>query len=242
MWRFIKWIVKFLIFMFVVLIVGWYGLKYYFTHVNKIADQVRNDVSTQVQTHQGHLLTYNDIPVTYRDAVVATEDRTFFTNAGIDFKGIGRAIWVDIGSGQTIQGGSSITQQLVHNTLLSGVPKSLIWKFQESIYAIGLYDTMSKEETFTLYANDIYFGQGAYGLDQASEKYFGKKPSKLNKGELTMLAGIPNAPNDYNPLSNMTLARQRQQKVVKSMVDAGMISQTQANQIIAEPILLNRSN
>ena len=76
---------------------------------------------------------------------------------------------------------------------------------------------------------------------QASEIYFGKKPSELNKGELTMLAGLPNAPIDYDPFHDMTLARQRLQLVVQSMVDAGMISQTQADQILAEPIQLRRS-
>ena len=145
---------------------------------------------------------------------------------------------MDATTGQSLQGGSTITQQLVHNTLLSNVPKSLTWKLRESIYAIGVYDTMSKQETLALYANVIYFGHGANGLYQAAETYFGKAPSELNAGELTMLAGLPNAPSVYDPYNHLTLARERQKLVVQNMVDNGVISESQAKQIISEPIIL----
>lgn len=236
--RFIKSSCLFLLFMIPVLCVGWFGLKYYFTHVNLVAEQVRSNALAQVKTHNNQLLTYNEIPEAYRNAIIATEDRSFFTNIGIDFTGSLRAVIVDIGSKQSLQGGSTITQQLVHNTILSTTSKTLMWKMRETIYAIGLYDTMSKQETFELYANVIYFGHGAYGLYQAAETYFGKAPSELNIGELTMLAGLPNAPSDYDPYKNMTLARERQHLVVQSMVDNGIISESQATQIINEPIVL----
>ena len=236
--RFIKGMFIFIIFILMVLCISWFGVKYYFTHVNIIADQVRGDVFTQVQAHHSQLLTYNDIPEMYRNAIMATEDRSFFTNKGIDFRGTLRAVFVDVGSGQSLQGGSTITQQLVHNTLLSNVPKSLAWKLRESIYAIGVYDTMSKQETLAFYTNVIYFGHGANGLYQAAETYFGKVPSELNAGELTMLAGLPNAPSVYDPYINRTLALQRQHLVVQNMVDNGVISESQAKQIISEPIVL----
>lgn len=236
--RFIKGLFVFLIFMITVLCVGWFGLKYYFTYVNLAADKVRSNALIQLTNHDNQLLSYKEIPEAYRNAVIATEDSSFFTNKGIDFTGILRAVIVDIGGKQSLQGGSTITQQLVHNTILSTPSKTLMWKIRESIYAIGLYDTMSKQETFELYANVIYFGHGAYGLYQASETYFGKAPSGLNEGELTMLAGIPNAPNDYDPYKNMTLARERQHLVVQSMVDNGVISKSQAKQIIDETIKL----
>ena len=236
--RFIKGLCKVLFFIFIVLCICWFGLKYYFTHVNLISDQVRNDVITLVQTHHSQLLTYNDIPETYRNAIIATEDRSFFTNKGIDFRGTLRAIYVDVGGGKTLQGGSTITQQLIHNTLLNNMSKSLTWKFLESLYAIGVYDTMSKQDTFAFYTNVIYFGHGANGLYQAAETYFGKAPSQLNAGELVMLAGLPNAPSDYDPYKNMTLALERQQLVVQNMVDNGVISESLAKQIISEPIVL----
>ena len=109
MQRFINGLIKFLILIFVVLCISWYGVKYYFTHVNLIADQVRGDVITQVQANHSQFLTYNDIPETYRNAIIVTEDRSFFTNKGIDFRGILRAVFVDVSGGQALQGGSTIT-------------------------------------------------------------------------------------------------------------------------------------
>ena len=238
MQRWIKGMFKILFLIFTVLCISWFGVKYYFTYVNVISDQVRSNVHTLVQANHSQSLTYNDIPETYRNAIIATEDRSFFTNKGIDFRGTIRAVLVDVGSGKAIQGGSTITQQLIHNTLLSNMSKSLTWKSLESIYAIGVYDTLSKQETFAFYTNVIYFGHGAYGLHQAGETYFGKAPSELNTGELIMLAGLPNAPSDYDPYKNMTLARERQHLVVQNMVDNGVISESQAKQIISEPIVL----
>lgn len=238
--RFIKGSLKFIIFISVVYCIGWFGLKYYFTYVSRIADAVRIDVNNYAQVHHSQLIAYNDIPEVYRDAVIATEDRSFFTNKGIDFKGTVRAIFIDICTGQFVQGGSTITQQLVHNTILSSTSKSIRWKLLESIYAIGLYDTMSKQETFALYTNIIYFGHGANGLYQASEAYFGKTPSELNSGELTILAGLPNAPSVYDLYKNMTLARERQQHVIQSMVDNKAISESQGKQIFSQPVKLKK--
>jgi len=236
--RFIKGMLKFMIFIFIVLCISWFGLKYYFSHVNIIADQVRGDVLTQVQANHSQLLTYNDIPKMYRNAVIATEDRSFFANKGVDIRGTIRAVFVDVGGGQTLQGGSTITQQLIHNTILRNTSKSLTWKLRECAYAIGVYDTMSKQETFAFYTNVIYFGHGANGLYQAAETYFRKSPSELNAGELTMLAGLPNAPSVYDPYKNRTLALKRQHIVVQNMVDTGVISEPEAKQIISEPIVL----
>ena len=219
-----------------ILCIGWFGAKYYFTHVNRIADRVSSDVITDVHAHHSQFLTYNDIPEIYRNAIISTEDRSFFTNIGIDFSGTFRAVFEDVGSGKPLQGGSTITQQLVHNTLLSSKSKSITWKLLESFYAIGINDTMSKQDTFTFYTNIIYFGHGATGLYQAAEIYFGKIPSKLNAGELTILAGLPNAPSDYDLYNNMTLARERQQHILKSMVDNKIMSESQARQIFSEPI------
>lgn len=231
-------LLKFVIFVLVVLSISRIGVKYYFTNINRIDGKVRNEVTSFVQNHNGHFLTYDEIPEMYRSAVIATEDRSFFENIGIDFRGIIRAIYVDIKSKKLLQGGSTITQQLVDNTLLRNKEKSISWKLHEEIYAIGLYDTMSKEETFALYANVIYFGHGAYGLYQAAEIYFGKEPSQLNDGELTMLAGLPNAPSVYDPYKNKTLAVERQGHVVESLVDAKIINESEAERILNEPIVL----
>jgi penicillin-binding protein 1A len=166
--------------------------------------------------------------------------RSFFSNIGIDPIGIGRSVYIDVQKKKYAQGGSTITQQLVHNALLSDYQKSLRWKLVEMVYAIGLYDTMTKIEIFSQYANDIYFGEGAYGLYDASETYFGKSPTELNDGELTMLAGIPNAPSVYDPFHSLTLAKERQKVVLLNMVDSGKVVHSQANKILEEPIRLKR--
>ena len=193
--RLIKGLCKFLLLILVVLCINWFGLKYYFNHINIINTRVSDEVYTQVQAHHTQFLEYNDISEIYRNAVISTEDRSFNTNIGVDFSGILRAIVVDIRGEQPLQGTSTITQQLIDNTLLRNMSKSLSWKLLEGIYAIGVYDTMSKQETFALYTNVIYFGHGAYGLRQAAEIYFGKSPSELSNGEMTLLAGLPNAPS-----------------------------------------------
>ncbi|HZK55617.1 MAG TPA: biosynthetic peptidoglycan transglycosylase [Desulfosporosinus sp.] len=236
--RYLKSLFKFLLLIFVVLCISWFGLKYYFTHVNVIADDVSSDVYNQIQARHSQFLEYNDIPETYRNAIISTEDRSFFTNRGVDLSGMLRAVVVDVRGGQPLQGASTITQQLTDNTILSTMSKSLSWKVLEVIYAIGLYDTMSKQETFAFYTNVIYFGHGAYGLHEAAEIYFGKAPSELNDGEVTLLAGLPNAPSNYDPYKNMKLARERQVQVVYSMVDNGVISDAEAKTIINKPIVL----
>ena len=238
MGRYIKGLFKFLFLILLVLGICWFGLKYYFTHVNVIANDVSGNVYTQIQAHHSQFLEYNDIPETYRNAIISTEDRSFFTNRGVDLRGMVRAVVVDVRAGKPLQGASTITQQLIDNTILSTMSKSLSWKVLEVIYSIGLYDTMSKQETFAFYTNVIYFGHGAYGLHDAAEIYFGKAPSELNDGEMTLLAGLPNAPSNYDPYKNMKLARERQVQVVHSMVDNGVISDAEAKTIINKPIVL----
>lgn len=238
--RFIIFIVRILGFLIVLFLILWGSMYYYFTNVNNIANKIRQNVAARIETEHSRLLSYDQIPRTYVDAVVATEDRSFYSNIGIDPIGIGRSAYVDVMTKKYAQGGSTITQQLVHNALLSGYQKTLRWKLIEMVDAIGLYDTMSKKEIFSQYANGIYFGETAYGVYDASETYFGTAPTNLNDGELTMLAGIPNAPNDYNPFHSLTLAKERQKVVLFNMVDSKKITQSQADKIMQEPIRLKR--
>lgn len=110
MLQFIKGLFKFLFLILVILCICWFGLKYYFTHVNVITNQVRGDVQTQIQANHSQFLEYDGIPETYRNAIISTEDRSFFNNKGIDLKGILRAVVVDVRGGQPLQGASTITQ------------------------------------------------------------------------------------------------------------------------------------
>lgn len=216
-----------------------FGAMYlYFRHVNHINVRVKQVVMGHVKTRHETYLNYDQIPVMFRDAMIATEDRRFFSDPGIDPIGIARSFIVDVEKDGYVEGGSTITQQLVDNSVI-GKQKTIQRKLLQAFYAIGLFDTMSKPEIFTLYANDIYFGDGAYGLYSAAEHYFHRPPSELNAGELTMLAGLPNAPSLYDPYHSMKLARARQHIVLDNMVDDGIITQPEANHIYAEPIRLD---
>lgn len=230
---------KFIFGLAVLLAVCLGAMNVYFHTAYPIASKVKDAASTQMRTKGVRSLSDDEIPATFREAVIATEDRRFENDPGIDVVGIARSIVVDIQKDGYVEGGSTITQQLIDNTLLSK-QKTLHRKILQVLYAIGVYDTMSKRDVFTLYTNVIYFGHGAYGLYNASETYFGRPPAQCNASELTMLAGLPNAPSAYDPFTNLTLARQRQRVVLENMVDAGYLTNAKADEIYQEPIHLVR--
>lgn len=231
--RLTRTVIRFVILLFLVFL----GLSYYFRHITNFRATELASYHTVLSTHHIHPLSYGEVPDMYRNAVIATEDRRFWWDPGVDPVGIARSLWVDVQKDQYVEGGSTVTQQLVDNTLIPH-GKSLLYKTRQVFYAFGVYDTFSKQDTFDMYANVIYFGNGAYGLYNASMTYFGRPPSLLNDGELTMLAGIPNAPADYNPEKNFSLARARQALVLQNMVDAGLISKARSSQIFQQPIHL----
>ncbi|GLG00815.1 hypothetical protein Alches_08540 [Alicyclobacillus hesperidum subsp. aegles] len=228
-----RWVIRIIL----AIVVCFGGANLYFHYGFRVADRVRAAAALRMQAHGVHALTYEQIPVAFREAMIATEDRRFATDPGIDPIGIARSLVVDIEQDGYVEGGSTITQQLVDNTILTK-QKTLRRKLLQAFYAIGLYDTMSKHEVFSLYSNVIYFGHGAYGLYNACETYFGRTPGECNEGELTMLAGLPNAPSAYDPFTNFTLARERQRIVLENMVDDHQLTEAQAMHIFAEPIRL----
>ncbi|MCL6452560.1 MAG: transglycosylase domain-containing protein [Alicyclobacillus sp.] len=213
------------------------ALDYAFHRVYPLRPHMTAAVSARIQAEHIHPLTYDQIPALYREAVVSTEDRRFAWDPGFDPIGLARSILVDVEQDGYVEGGSTITEQLVDNTLLNQ-SKTLIRKVKQFVLALGVYDTFTKPETFAMYANVIYFGHGAYGLYNAAETYFGRPPGALNAGELTMLAGLPNAPSLYDPFRSLKLARERQRVVVDNMVDNGVISQEEGQAILQEPIRL----
>ncbi|WAH35107.1 biosynthetic peptidoglycan transglycosylase [Alicyclobacillus dauci] len=234
-----KRLVKSLFGLLVLMTLALFALNGYFRFVDPVAVKVRTAAKQQILDHHVHPVSYEQIPVTFRQAIIATEDRRFSNDPGIDPVGIARSLLVDIQKDGYIEGGSTITQQLVDNTLLSK-RKTLHRKTVQMVYAIGLYDTMSKQEVFTLYTNVIYFGHGAYGLYNAAETYFGRTPNACNASELTLLAGLPNAPSAYDPFRAISLARKRQRIVLENMVDAGVITLSQSKEIYSEPLRLRK--
>ena len=161
-------------------------------------------------------MTLSDIPKTYLNAVIAVEDHRFRKHSGIDYISIARAVKSNILSGKLKEGGSTITQQLAKNLYFTQ-EKKFARKVAEALMAQKLEQKYSKDEILELYVNTIYFGNGCYGIAEASKGYYGKKPSKLSTEECTMLAGLPNAPSAYNPVKHPQRAKQRQNFVEKQM-------------------------
>lgn len=180
-------------------------------------------------------ITFNDLPPHLIKAITVTEDRAFFEHYGVNFRGIARALWRRYENEQdnsplARQGGSSITQQLVKNLLLSS-EQTLQRKAKEAYMSIILETRLTKEEIFTLYCNQIYLGQqngiSIYGVQEASNVYFGKDVSQINLPEAAFLAGIIRSPNRYNPFKNQEKVTERRNQVLDSMLETGEISPEQ---------------
>ncbi len=177
----------------------------------------------------GTTLQLNDLPPHLPRAVMAIEDRRFYSHAGIDPLGVARAIWVNLRTGRFVQGGSTITQQLAKNLFLTP-ERTLKRKIQEVLLALWLERTYTKDQILTLYLNRVYLGAGAYGVDAAARKYFGKPAEEVTLFEAAMLAGLLKAPSRFNPASDPEAARSRAAIVLNSMVEAGYL---EADQVIA---------
>lgn len=174
---------------------------------------------------------FSDIPDIFIDAAVAVEDRRFYDHNGFDIIGIGRAFISNLKNKELVEGGSTITQQLAKN-LYFPLDRSPSRKIAEVFMALKLENEYSKDEILELYFNVIYYGKGCYNIRDAADKYFDKKPIDMTDYEATLLAGIPNAPSVYS--TNKELASQRQEKVLRSMVQAGYISEYKMNKILDE--------
>ncbi len=169
------------------------------------------------------VIQYRDIPEHVIMAFVAAEDANFFKHPGLDIKGIIRATIKNILAGRIEQGGSTITQQVAKSLLLKEQERTLKRKVREALLSLQLEKRFTKEEILYFYLNQIYFGEGAYGIEMAARTYFGKGARELTLAEAAILAGLPKAPSRYSPKSNFELARSRQQYVLKRMYEEGMI-------------------
>ena len=164
----------------------------------------------------------DELPQTYIDAVLAVEDKRFYEHPGIDPIAIGRALLNDIRAGEYVEGGSTITQQLAKNQYFTQ-EKRLVRKVAEMFMAFKIEAELDKDKILELYVNSIYFGNGYQCAGDACRAYFGKEPSEMTFDECTLLAGIPNAPSNYNPMASVELAYQRQQQVLEKMKKAGYL-------------------
>ncbi len=168
-------------------------------------------------------------------AVLATEDRRFYDHFGVDILGILRAVVANVRAGGIVQGGSTITQQLAKNLFL-GPERTLHRKIQEALLAIHLEQRFTKDEILTIYLNRVYFGAGAYGVEAAAAKFFGKPAAQVSLYEAAMLAGLLKAPSRYNPARDSDLAARRAALVLDNMVAAGYLDAQAAAQAKANPV------
>ena len=178
-----------------------------------------------------------DIPLRLRQATIAIEDKTFYENPGYDLEGILRALWSNLTSSE-IQGGSSITQQLVKNVLIEPEERTQVTferKIKELILAIRISEEYSKDQILEWYLNTNFYGNLAYGVEAGAQVYFGKSVGELSLAESAMLAAIPQSPG-LNPIDNFDLAKERQRVVLDAMVQAGYISQEEADIAFETPL------
>jgi penicillin-binding protein 1A len=180
-----------------------------------------------------------DIPEGLRRAVVAVEDVRFFEHPGLDYIGMLRAAWTNVRRGGKVEGASTITQQLARSLFLSS-ERTFDRKVRELILAYKMELVLTKEQILELYLNQIYFGQGAYGVASAAQSYFGKDLSSLTIGESAFLAGLPKSPNHYSPFKAYDRAKKRQEHVLTRMEEAKFITATEREQAAAEILNFRR--
>lgn len=214
-----------------------------------LTGDIRPDASSQIYDANGKLIAtihatenrlpvpLSKVPLNLQNAFIAAEDARFYQHIGVDPRGIVRALWANITNHGVAEGGSTITQQLAKNALLTQ-EQTLKRKIQEAFLALQIERHYSKQEILEMYLNQIYFGQGAYGVQAAAQVYFGKNVEDLNLSEAAMLAGIPKSPNYYSPLNNLQAAKERQAVVLDQMAKYGYITPAQAEAARNAPLKL----
>lgn len=227
-----KIIRRVLIILFIVIIVlsvclGMYG---YTLYQKKIEEQPLADKISDIRNNY-FFVNINQVPKDYINAIIAVEDHRYREHGAIDMIGIGRAIVINLKNRELREGGSTITQQVAKNLYFSTEETIVRRKIAEIFMAIDLENQYSKDDILELYINTIYFGNGYYGIKQACNGYLNKEPKDMNLAEFTMMAGIPNAPSVYAPTVNKELCKERQNKVINSMVEHEYITSTEAIEI-----------
>ncbi len=175
----------------------------------------------------GRWIKFDDIPLVMKDAMVAVEDRRFYSHFGIDPKAVARSVYVRYKKGAFSQGGSTITQQLARNIFLNN-DRNFGRKIREAVLALAMETKYSKQEIMELYLNKVYFGGGAYGIDSASRRFFDHSGEKLTLAEAAIIAGLVKAPSRYSPTADAEAAISRAGVVIGTMEEAGMITREEA--------------
>lgn len=203
--------------------------------VNENEETGKNEVIAKLCKENRINIPLSEVPQKLQNAVIAIEDKRFYEHNGVDLRGVGRALVANIVKGGYSQGASTISMQLARNVKLNA-KKTLSRKIQEIVIAAQIEQTMTKEQILEAYLNSIYFGSGAFGVETASQVYFGKHAKDIDLSEAALLAGLPKAPSQYSPHKNYDAAIGRRNVVLKAMYEEGYISKDEYNDAKDEKI------
>ena len=227
-----KGIRKIILIVFVILVfLAGYVISDGYQMYKKVTEDVSIEEKVKEIQSKPSYVKIDDVSKEYLDAVVSIEDKRFRSHFGIDLYSIGRAFINNVENKKILGGGSTITQQLAKNMYFTQ-KKKLARKVAEVFVTLQLEEMYSKDEILELYINIIYFGDGYYGIKDASNGYLNKEPNELDLNEATLLAGIPNAPSVYQLSNNSKYTYQRQIIVIQSMVENNCLSKEEAQELI----------
>ena len=232
------------------ILTGWYWAFHDIPSAPQSAAElwsVRREPSVTLQDRNGQVLAVrgplyaravglDSLPDYVPQAFLAIEDQRFYEHDGVDLRGLVRASWRNLAAGELVQGGSTITMQLVKNLILTP-DRHLRRKLQEMRLAIALEQQLTKTEILELYLNRIYLGARAFGIEAAAHRYFDKSATELTLAEAALLAALPKAPSRLDPTQNLDAAQARAAQVLAAMVEAGYITQPQADAALANPAI-----
>ena len=223
-----------------VLIVGLCGIVGWAASVSVNLPSVtglRESIGSDLAARGTSYVPLEEIPQGLLSSLVATEDKRFYEHDGIDWLRVGGALWANAKARQAVQGGSTITEQLVDNTLLRDEEKGLARKVRATLLSQRVEQAYTKDQILELYLNAVYYGPSSYGIDAASRYYFGQIPSGLDQAQQLFLAGVIRGPALYDPYWHCPAARGRLDEVITARLDVGSLSRTEAKTLRAAPLV-----
>ncbi len=198
---------------------------------------LRESIGSDLASRGASYITLDQVPPGLLYSLVAVEDRRFHEHDGIDWVRVGGALWANAKARQVEQGGSTITEQLVDNTLLRNEEKGLVRKVRAMLLSRRVERAYTKDQILELYLNAVYYGPGSYGIGAASRNYFGQMPSGLDQEQQLFLAGVIRGPALYDPSWQCPTARRRLDEVIAARLETGSLSRTEAEALRAAPLI-----
>lgn len=232
-----KKIILIILISIIAIFVGLFGYilaKGYTMYKTSIEETTIKDKISEIQ-NQENFVDIDEVPDIFIDAIIAVEDKRFYTHKGVDLLSIGRAIVTDIKTLDFTEGGSTITQQIAKNEYFTQ-EKHFSRKIAEMFVARDIEKIYTKDDILEIYINTNFYGSGYYGIYDASWGYYEKDPIELTDYEATLLAGVPNAPSVYSPKVNLNLAEKRQDVVLQKMVDFNYLTEKEMKKIQEQQI------